>query len=148
MTLTYPTYRRFITAIVFMLLVGGGLYAQTSPKEKIEAMRVAFLTNRLELSPEEAKLFWPVYNNYRRDLAQLRHSFYPNDEGADSHLDAERQMEFEQKKLDLKKQYLPQFEQVLGKAKVNKLVSAEEDFKRLLIQTMRNRHQQRPGGRW
>jgi len=133
---------------MFMLLIAGGLLAQNSPKEKIEAMRVAFITNRLDLSPAEAKLFWPVYNSYRHDLAQLRRSFYPNDEGAEAHLDAERQMEFEQKKLDLKKQYLPQFEQAIGKAKVNKLVSAEEDFKRLLIQTMRNRRQQRPGGRW
>jgi hypothetical protein len=147
MKFIYTTYRHFISAMLILLL-SSVVLAQPSPKEKVEAMRVAFLTNRLELSPAEAKQFWPIYNSYRHDLVQLRHSFYPNDEGANAHLDADRQMEFEQKKLDLKKQYLPQFEQVIGKAKLNKLVTAEEDFKRLLMQTMRNRREQHPGGRW
>ena len=31
-------------------------------KEKIEAMKVAYLTNELELTVEESQAFWPVYN--------------------------------------------------------------------------------------
>jgi hypothetical protein len=147
MKLIDTIYRHFIS-VIFIVLLSCSLFAQPTPKEKVEAMRVAFLTNRLDLSPAEAKQFWPVYNSYRHDLMQLRRSFYPKDDGTDPHLDASRQLEFEQKKLDLKKQYLPQFELVIGKAKLNKLVSAEEDFKRLLMETMRNRRQQRPGGRW
>lgn len=142
------TYKRTITVAVILLIAAGAWAQAPAAKEKVEAMRVAFITNRLELTPEQAKQFWPVYNSYRHDLTQLRHNFFPNEEGPNSHLDADRQLEFEQKKLDLKKQYKPQFEQILGKAKLNKLVNAEEDFKRLLIQTMRNRRQQRPGGRW
>ncbi len=144
------TYRRFIfTAFILLMGVAGLQAAQNTPKEKVEAMRIAFITSRLDLSPEQSRQFWPVYNGYRHDLAQLRRNFFPNDEGADSHLDADRQLEFEQRKLDLKKQYKPQFEQILGKAKLNQLVTAEEDFKRLLIQTMRNRRQQqRPGTHW
>jgi uncharacterized protein YaiL (DUF2058 family) len=133
------------------MLVTAGLHAQSAQREKVESMRVAFITNRLQLTPEQSKQFWPVYNSYRHDLAQLRRSYFPNEEGADAHLDADRQLEFEQRKLDLKKQYMPQFEQVIGRAKLNKLVSSEEDFKRLLIQTMRNRRQQRPApgpGHW
>ena len=148
MKLIYPTYQRIILAVAVCMMLSIGLHAQSSPKEKVEAMRVAFITNRLELTPDQSRQFWPIYNSYRHDLAQLRRNFFPNDEGADTHIDADRQLEFEQRKLDLKKQYKPQFEQVLGKAKLNKLISAEEDFKRLLIQTMRNRRQQRPGGRW
>jgi hypothetical protein len=145
----YSKYQRSILVFALTMLVAVGLHAQPSPKEKVEAMRVAFITNRLELTPEQAKQFWPIYNSYRHDLAQLRRNFFPNnDGGGDAHLDADRQMEFEQKKLDLKRQYMPQFEQVIGRAKLNKLVSSEEDFKRLLMQTIRNRRQQRPGGRW
>ena len=145
----YTTYRRFFTTLALLLLMTVGLNAQQpTPKEKVESMRVAFITNRLELTPQQSKEFWPIYNSYRHDLGQLRRSFYPHDDGTDAHLDADRQLEFEQRRLDLKKQYKPQLEQVLGKAKLNKLVSAEEDFKRLLMQTMRNRRQQRPPGRW
>jgi hypothetical protein len=140
------TYRCFIIA-VFLLLVAISSYAQTTNKEKVESMRIAFITNRLDLTPDESRQFWPVYNSYRHDLGQLRRSFFPKDDGSDPHLDADRQLDFEQRKVDLRRHYKSEFEQVIGKAKVNKLVGAEEDFKRLLIQTMRNRRQQRPG-RW
>ena len=146
MTFIQKAHRHLI-AVLLIILMAGGLSAQTKPKEKVEAMRIAFITNRLDLTPDEAKLFWPIYNNYRHDLSKLRRSFYPKDDGTDPHLDADRQLEFEQKKLDLKKTYKPQFEQVLGKEKLNKLISAEEDFKRMLIQTIRNRRQQRPVNR-
>ena len=138
---------RYLLAVLLIMLMAGGMSAQTKPREKVEAMRIAFITNRLDLTPDEAKLFWPIYDNYRHDLSKLRRSFYPKDDGSDPHLDADRQLEFEQKKLDLKKTYKPQFEQVLGKEKLNKLISAEEDFKRMLIQTIRNRRQQRPVNR-
>jgi len=145
----YTTYRRLLATVAVAILITAGLSAQQpNPKEKVESMRIAFITNRLELTPQQSREFWPIYNSYRHDLTQLRRSYYPHDDGTDPHLDADRQLEFEQKRLDLKRQYKPQLEQVLGKAKLNKLVSAEEDFKRLLMQTMRNRRQQRPPGRW
>ena len=41
-------------------------------KEEIEAMKVGFLTKRLSLSPEEAKTFWPVYDQYQAELNKIR----------------------------------------------------------------------------
>ena len=41
-------------------------------KEEIEAMKVGFLTKRLSLSPEEAKTFWPVYDQYQNELNKIR----------------------------------------------------------------------------
>ncbi|SFT43125.1 hypothetical protein SAMN04489724_0725 [Algoriphagus locisalis] len=31
-------------------------------REKLEAARVAFITTRLDLKPEQAQKFWPIYN--------------------------------------------------------------------------------------
>ena len=31
-------------------------------KEKMRSEKIAFLTNEISLTPEEAQLFWPVYN--------------------------------------------------------------------------------------
>lgn len=146
MSVLYSKYKYLISVLLAVVITVSSC-AQNTQKEKVEAMRVAFITCRLDLTPDTAKLFWPIYDNYRHDLSKLRRSFYPNDDGTDPHLDADRQLEFEQKKLDLKKTYKPQFEQVLGKEKLNKLIGAEEDFKRMLIQTIRNRRQQRPGHR-
>ncbi|MBS1624407.1 MAG: hypothetical protein JSS76_15075 [Bacteroidetes bacterium] len=132
----------FILTLSLLVATEQG-YAQTTQREKVESMRIAFITHRLELTPEESQRFWPVYHGYRRDLSALRRTFYPMDDGTDPHLSADKQMEFEQKKLDLKKRYIPQFEAAIGKAKVNRLVGAEEDFKKMLVQIVRNRREQR-----
>lgn len=126
-----------------LIAAGQGLCAQNTQREKVESMRIAFITHRLALTPDESERFWPVYHSYRHDLATLRRNFYPMDDGTDPHLSADKQVDFEQKKLDLKKRYIPQFEAAIGKEKVNKLVGAEEDFKKMLVQIVRNRREQR-----
>ena len=141
-----PLYiiQKMAAALMIIMMIGTSLSAQANnQKEQVESMRVAFITHRLNLTPDESNQFWPIYTSYRQDLTKLRKNFYPKDDGNDPHLSADRQLEFEQKKLDLKKKYKPEFEQVLGKDKLNQLVSAEEDFKKMLVQIVRNRKQQR-----
>ena len=139
----YTIHKIATVALFIILLMSKSLCAQANQREKVESMRIAFITHRLNLTPNEAKAFWPVYNSYRHDLSTLRRNFYPMDDGNDPHLDADRQLEFEQKKLDLKRRYKPELEQTIGKEKMNLLVGAEEDFKRMLVQIIRNRREQR-----
>ena len=40
--------------------------------ERLEALKIAFITKELNLSPEEAQRFWPVYNNYSQELKKVR----------------------------------------------------------------------------
>src|SRR5258706_14381373 len=47
------------------------LFAQ-EPKEKIESLKIGFLTERLKLTPDEAKVFWPVYNQFQDELEKVR----------------------------------------------------------------------------
>ena len=115
--------------------------AANDKKERVEALRIAYLTNRLNLSAEEAQRFWPIFNQYKGDLKTLRQNFHPK--GATIQLTADQELEFEQKKLDLKKRYKPQFESTIGKEKVNRLVTAEEDFKKELMRIMRERRDAR-----
>ncbi len=137
--------KRIYTLVLVMslFLACATVSGQSTQREKVESMRIAFITHRLSLTPEESKRFWPVYHSYRHDLATLRRNFYPMDDGTDPHLSADKQVDFEQKKLDLKRRYIPQFEAVIGREKVNKLVGAEEDFKKMLVQVVRNRREQR-----
>jgi len=41
-------------------------------KEKIEAIKVAYLTEELELTVAESQAFWPVYNELRKKEHALR----------------------------------------------------------------------------
>ncbi|MFN8309815.1 MAG: hypothetical protein U0T73_07620 [Chitinophagales bacterium] len=140
--------KRLITTLIFagtLLTLSAQTPApatdqQGNRHEKIEAMRVAYITNRLQLTPEEAQRFWPVYNQFHNELKQLRRNFKADDGG----MTADEQLEFDQKKLDLRKRYKPQYEAAIGKEKVNLLMTAEEDFKRELMRVLRERREGGP----
>ena len=64
--------KRFI-ALAACLLLAGALFAQPQGNkpseeqrkkefERIQSEKIAFITQELDLSPEEAQVFWPVYN--------------------------------------------------------------------------------------
>src|ERR1035441_8570820 len=63
---------RFFLAL--MLFCPFAMFAQdkTDRKDKIETMHIAYLTQKLDLTPAEAEKFWPVYNQYKADMEQLR----------------------------------------------------------------------------
>src|SRR5258708_33301992 len=48
---------------------------QRQPGSVLEAMKAAFITKRLNLSPEEAQLFWPIYNQYATEIRQAQEAY-------------------------------------------------------------------------
>ncbi|HLP49867.1 MAG TPA: hypothetical protein VK154_03225 [Chitinophagales bacterium] len=137
-----------VLMMTVMMVLGSMLYAQQGPPDqskgdRIEALRIAFISERLALTPAEAQTFWPVYNQYRADMDALRKNFK---QGPDVKLTAEQQLDFEQKKLDLKKKYKNQFEGALGRDKVNQLYNLESEFHQKLKELRDQRQQQKGGG--
>ena len=110
-----------------------------SQADRIEALKVAYITEQLNLSPSEAQKFWPLYNSYKNDLQSI-HKNYVIDK---SKLTAEQQLDLEQKKLDLKRRYKPQFETALGTEKLNQLYNLERKFQEKLKEIREQRVQQR-----
>src|SRR5258708_29601670 len=39
---------------------------------RIEALKIAYLTKKLNLSTDEAQKFWPIYNKYAEEIRQTR----------------------------------------------------------------------------
>ncbi len=118
-------------------------------KERVEAMKIGFLTDRLNLTTEEAKTFWPVYNQYSDELEILRKGRRDNiinarenfDEMSDAELEktVDSEITFRQQELEIVKKYHPQFKKILPIKKVAKLYKAEEDFKRKLLDMLQDR---------
>lgn len=150
--------KKYLTIV--LVFVSITLFAQQPPpddgpqrpaRERVEAMKVGFLTQRLNLTPEEAKVFWPVYNKYQDELETLRKSRRENLINAKQNFDemSEKDVEktvdselgFRQSELDLQKKYHGQFKQVLPIKKVAKLYKAEEDFKRELLDRIKENRQ-------
>jgi len=40
--------------------------------EKIESMKIAFITQKLDLTASEAQKFWPIYNQFSDEMKELR----------------------------------------------------------------------------
>lgn len=124
-------------------------------EDKIEALRVAFLTKYLDLSTEEAQKFWPVYNNMQKELDVIKEKEKDLRKGADvdkmSDDDLNKMInqhfENEQKMLDIKKKYLDEFKKVLPLKKVALLADAENEFKREMMKHARDKQGPPPGGR-
>ncbi|HMT29515.1 MAG TPA: hypothetical protein PKD91_09580 [Bacteroidia bacterium] len=144
---------KLIATTLFCLWIAVA-YAQPGPpdrekREQIEAMKVAFLTRKLDFTPDEAKVFWPVYNQYQDEIEKLRENRHKDMRAARDEFDtmADKDVEklvdgeiaFRQAEIDVLKKYNPQFKKVLPMKKVAKLYRAEEDFKRELLQKLQER---------
>jgi hypothetical protein len=122
--------------------------------KNIEAQRVAFITQELNLTPDEAKVFWPVYNEYEAKRHELRKSFRNPDDFHKQDIDKltdkeatqilDNQIIEAQKFLDLRKEYHTKFKSVLPAIKVLKLYDAEREFQKMLIDKIREHNQSPP----
>ena len=123
--------------------------------ERMESMRVAFLTNRLDLTTDESTRFWPVYNEYSRKRMELRRDMFDqkrdhrrrelSDEESRKALD--EQFSIQEKELALKKNYYEKFKGILPAQKLAKLEPAEMEFNQEVIRRLKERRENRMGGK-
>lgn len=128
--------KNIFISILFLFIVGwaNAQTAQTDPgannqkMQNIEALKIAFISRQLQLTPDEAEKFWPVYNEYSNEL----HVVVKNDPDM---------LDRDQKVLDIRKSYNNQFIKIIGPERTNTLFGAENKFRQLLIQAMQRRQQ-------
>lgn len=137
-----------------LLVVGlfGSVWAQPpgggGPKrEKIEAMKVAFLTRKLNLTPEEAQKFWPVYNKFSDEMEKNKRAFrikameeagnIENMSDAEAEKALNEMLAFRTAEVELLRKYTAEFKKVLPPQKVVTLFMAEQEFKRELLKMLK-----------
>jgi hypothetical protein len=118
--------------LILFLMIGSLSQIKAQDGEKIQSLKIAFITQKLQLTPDEAQKFWPVYNQYDNEIRTIESNNNPNDP-----------LGKEEKLLNTRKKYLGSFEKILGPDKTNRLFNAERDFRGLLIRRLQNRNQQR-----
>lgn len=130
--------------------------------QEVKAQRSAYLTQKMGLSPEESQRFWPVYNQYdkeiegvRKERREARRSMKQDADITDAEADAiiEKELANQQRELDIRKKYSAEFKKVIGARKTMLLAKAERDFLRELLGRLRDRREggggpgRGPGGR-
>ena len=142
-----------------MMLIGAGTaQAQQkfddSWKDRVMSEKIAFLTVELNITPEEAQTFWPVYNKVEKELDQARFEVMKSYKALADAIDANKpskeisvlldkylQAKTTQDKLD--SATANTYKTVLPVEKVAKLYVAEEKFRRQYITKLHRRPEER-----
>lgn len=117
--------------------------------ERIEANRIAYITKQLSLSPKEAQLFWPLYNeleqkqdslhNIKRGLmSQIKKNINKSSD-KEIAIIADKLINLRVEEAELSKSYHHKFKNVLNNKKVLQLYIAERQFHRYLLHQIRER---------
>jgi len=134
-----------------LLLLPSILWAQRPRGEEIESLKIAFFTKKLDLSPEDAKVFWPIYNDMQAEQNALRKERFQKmisfrkvteiDNLSDAQIQSliTSEFDFRQRDLNIEKKYYNKFKAVLPIKIIGKYYRAQEAFKRELLNRFKDR---------
>ncbi len=148
--------KRKILIPLFLLISFIGFSQNFKEKrEKIKALKVAYITEKLDLSPEEAQKFWPIYNTFEDQEFEIRHNkmrsiIHKIEDGGLEKLSEKdaaaliHQMEaYEDELYTLRKKYSKDLQAVLSAKKIIVLKKSEEEFNRKLLHQFRENREER-----
>jgi Spy/CpxP family protein refolding chaperone len=126
----------------------------TDVRERVEAAKMGFITREVKLSPDEAKVFWPIYEAYHAELRSVERDPMDRDRREIITDDAEalkvlKSMEATAEKREaIRKKYQKKFLEILPAHKVLAYYRAEREFQRRLNERLREGRSEggRPGG--
>jgi len=116
--------------LIVLLALGNWFIANAQDGERIQALKIAYLTKKLDLSPEEAQRFWPIYNKYTEEIRTVRQAHKP-------------ELETEEDILKVRKKYNGEFAKALSAEKVNTFFRSEKDFGAIIQRELQERRMNR-----
>ena len=103
--------------IIILFLAGSSAFAQTTAAQnaqsKLQAARIALITERLGLTPSQAEKFWPIYHEYAEQRGTIQQEYRKARLGVDMNKLTEEQsrkllkaqMDGKQRQLNLETKY-------------------------------------------
>jgi hypothetical protein len=149
--------RKLILIGLFCLSVSVTLAQETEPdqatvqdskaQERIKNLRIAYISDKLGLTPDQAEKFWPVYRQFVQERAKLRMELKSAQLNINpSKPDPIKQQELielglrvKQRELDLEKEYSGRLLKVINAQQVLNLHKAEQEFRSMIINQLQQR---------
>lgn len=139
---------------ILVLLISFSSFAQDGGKmqERIKAQKIAFITEKLSLTTEEAQQFWPIYNTYETKVEDIRSKDLQlikqemrrsdvSDKRANELL--EKLMKAETDMHEAKLQLVQDLMKVISAKKIILLKAAEDQFNRVLLERLKQMRDKR-----
>ena len=152
---TIMKINRILLISVFLLISVGIAHPakaqqpRTDLANKIQTQRIAFFTDRMGITSNEAQKFWPIYNDYYEKRVKLMAEknrltkFYKENSATMTENDIDvtinKYVQNTKAETMLFEEYNKKFRQVLPANKVMKLYIAEVEFKSMLLKQIKER---------
>ena len=145
--------KKSIIFISFFFIINT-VYAQseTFSREKIEAYKKLYLTDKLKLDPTTETAFWETYKSYEDSLAKVRKEHrlsmrklnFDNDSATVQEYDEQIDiyMSYEKKKVELRGKLIAELKEVMSFRKTYMLFRYEDDFRREMMKKLRESRQE------
>jgi hypothetical protein len=135
----------FTVFLSFFGLQAQESYDKEQHRERIKAMKVAYITQEMTMNPELAQKFWPIYNKYmcqKMDLHRREYKELKNIESL-SEKEAEKMLreyqEIENEEYQIKKTLFTDLKKIISSKEIIKLHQLESDFNKKLLKEYRER---------
>lgn len=108
--------------------------------QKIESIKFNYLSDNMHLSNDEAERFWPVYNQYQKELNTVLHQKRQNmmNSKRNSQDMVNDNLDFDSKILSIKKRYKDEFSKILSSDKLAQFYVSERMFNEEMIKRLRH----------
>ncbi len=140
-----------LSIILIMTVAWLGAFAQQNREamKQIDIARIALITERLNLTPEQAEKFWPLYREYNQQRRLLREEFRNARQSVDKENLTEEQskelmkkaLEMKQRELNLENEYAQKMTQHISAQQMLQLRAAEHDFQQMVLKRIQNQRQ-------
>ena len=139
--------KKIILSISILLIINTvSAQEEKLSKEKFDAYKKLYLTDKLDLDPETETEFWNTYKSYEDSLYKLRknnkdnlrknlRNISPSDDEFARLIDD--YMNFEKRKIDIRGKLITELKEVMSFRKTYMLFRYEEDFRRDMMEKLR-----------
>ncbi|GGG59149.1 sensor of ECF-type sigma factor [Bizionia arctica] len=137
--------KKSILLLLFILLSLTGF--SQDKHEKIKALKIAYITEQLDLSKSEAEKFWPIYNKFDESKSALREEAHKDKSDIDytnlTEVEANAMLvemkTFNNKRSQLYNNLITDLQKVISAKKIVLLKKAEDDFNKKMFEEYRKR---------
>lgn len=138
---------KYILTLSMVMLICVSSIAQHNrqDRKKLESLRIAYITDELDLSSEEAQIFWPVFNEFEKKRTELRKSknMLLGDSSKNSSDIVTEYLAIEEEEHLLNENYITQMREVISDEKIITLISSEKRFRERLIKRLNSKRRDR-----
>jgi hypothetical protein len=119
-------------------------------RERINAIKVAYFTQELNMNSKLAEKFWPVYNQYERAKMDLHKKEHLQSKNIENFTEAEAEkmltefLNIEKEEYTIKKELYAKLKEIMSAREIMKLHKLDSDFNKKLI---REYHARKAGER-